>query len=259
MHIHIYKGGFAMDYHYSYKYVGRGRYERLKKKSKILLCLTVVASLLVVAFAISNYNMKKEVNELKSEHEKLLSMYEAMSVEYSNYVTRAEKQKKEQRSNVTPYLFGGAEEFSSVPLTTDVIQYIYNASIANDYKPEILFSLIEEESRFDSHAVSGTGDHGLFQINRTNFEDIAKHFNLSMDEFMERLYDPEFSCDCAIYIMNNIRDNYHIDNYHILLMYYNMGPSNAQKCFNSGCYSSRYTRDIVNLAINKWGLESYEL
>ena len=60
--------------------------------------------------------------------------------------------------------------------------------------------------------------------------------------------NPYDNIDASIFILSKYIKDYNCDNYHILLMNYNMGHGNAVECFNSGIYSSEYSRTIMEYA-----------
>ena len=60
--------------------------------------------------------------------------------------------------------------------------------------------------------------------------------------------NPYDSIDASIFMLSEYTKDYNCDNYHVLLMNYNMGHGNAVECFNSGIYSSKYSRAIMDYA-----------
>lgn len=151
------------------------------------------------------------------------------------------------------------DKYSEIPLDEDLKEYIYLCAIDNDIPPEILFSMAWKESSYNPDKVSKSNDHGLFQINICNFERLSRHYGYSYDDFCNRIYDPYVNTDCAIYILNEYRTNYTNDNWHHVLMRYNMGPSNTDKAFAQGIYSSQYSNDVINHAVDTFGLDNIVL
>lgn len=156
--------------------------------------------------------------------------------------------------DIPPVSVCSIEMFDKVPLGDDLIEFIYNSAIENDIPPEIMFALAKVESSYDEHAVSKTNDHGLFQINTCNFKSLAAKLGYTYDELCDKIYDPFVNTKCAIYMLLEFRDKYASDNWHIVLMRYNMGPSGAKKQFDNGVYSTKYTRKIVEYAQSLFGL-----
>lgn len=151
------------------------------------------------------------------------------------------------------------EKFDTVPLDDAVKAYIYTSAIEANIPPELMFSLAWKESNFNPAAVSASNDHGLFQINKGNFKSLAQIFDCDYDAFCEKIYDPYFNTDCSIYMLARYRNNYINDNWHHVLMHYNMGPSRATELFNQGIYSSYYSRAILSYAKDNFGFTNIEI
>lgn len=150
-------------------------------------------------------------------------------------------------------------KFDVVPLDDSLKEYIYNKAIENDIPPEVLFSMAWKESTYSATAKSGTNDHGLFQINECNFSNYAAKYGYTYAEFCEKIYDPYVNTDTAVDIIVNCRDSYVNNNWHHVLMRYNMGPAGASEQFNKGVYSTSYSRDILNYASSTFGFTDIEL
>lgn len=149
--------------------------------------------------------------------------------------------------------------YEYIPLDTNLKEFIYLSAIKANIPPEIMFALAYRESSFNPNNISGTNDHGLFQINACNFEWMAKVFNCSYEEVVNSIYDPYFNTQCAIYILTNYRDNYTNENWHHVLMRYNLGPSGASKKFKEGMYTTAYTRKIMEYAESNFGFTNIGL
>ena len=135
-----------------------------------------------------------------------------------------------------------------IPLDKELKEYIYDSATEANIPPEVLFSLIWKESTFNADAKSTTNDHGLCQINEINFKELSKKFGYTEEEFKQEIYNPYTNVDSAIYLLSQYRDNYNNDNWHHVLMRYNLGPSGANKFFKSGTYSTEYSRAILDYA-----------
>lgn len=160
--------------------------------------------------------------------------------------------------NYTPNTSGvvtALSTFDSVPYSADLRNYVYTSAVDAGIEPAVLFALQWKESGFEFDKISATNDYGLNQINHSNFKMLAKAMGVPYSEMESLMMDPYFNTDCAIYMLKGIMAN-HYENYHLVLMVYNMGGGGAQKCWNSGKYSSEYSRDISNYAQNNYGLTS---
>ena len=151
------------------------------------------------------------------------------------------------------------EKFDFIPLDEELKEYIYTSAIEADIPAEVIFSLAWKESTYNPGASSGTNDHGLFQINECNFKYLSKLYGYTYEEFCEKIYDPYVCTDSAILILSQNRDNYHNDNWHHVLMRYNLGPSGAAELFNEGIYSTKYSRALLEYAAETFGFTDIEL
>ena len=151
------------------------------------------------------------------------------------------------------------EKYSFIPLDDSLKSYIYQKAIENNIPPEMLFSIAWKESSYNANAKSTTNDHGLFQINECNFADLSKKFGWSLEKFWNNIYDPYVNTDCAVIILKDCRDKYNNDNWHHVLMRYNLGPSRTNEFFADGIYSTKYSRATVNYAAKTFGFTDIEL
>ena len=220
-------------------------HEKIQKVTIVVLIILLLSAINVCG------QYKREIEQMENDYNELHWSYDDLYSQYSEFLIQEE-------TNTTS-LHNGAEKFSNVPLDPEVVQYIYDSAVQNGFRPEIIFAMAQKESSFNPTVYSRTGDYGLFQINKCNFNDIANHFGITLEEVKQRVYEPLFSCDCSMYILSNLRNNYPCDNYSTLLMYYNMGPSGARKLINNGTYSTEYSRDIVQIARSRWNLDSLSI
>ena len=144
--------------------------------------------------------------------------------------------------------------YDYIPLDNNLKSYIIEKATAAGIPSEVMFAMAWKESSFNPNAKSGTNDHGLFQINEVNFARLAEHFDLS--DIYTQIYDPYINTDCSIFILSECKNNYHNDNWHHVLMRYNQGPSGAQNSFNSGVYSSNYSRAALQYAAENFGFSA---
>ena len=151
------------------------------------------------------------------------------------------------------------EKFKDVPLDSELKAYIYNKAIENDIPPEIMFALSWRETCYDTQAISEWNDYGLFQINEINFAYLASIYKCSIDEFYIKILDPYVNTECSIIFLTDFRDNYGTQNWHHVLMRYNLGAVGAQEQFDNGRFSTSYSRDIVKYAQETFGLSSIDI
>ncbi len=151
------------------------------------------------------------------------------------------------------------EKFADIPLDDNLKAYIYQSAIDNKLPPEILFGIAWKETVYDPTATSETDDHGLFQINESNFKSLADKFGYNYKEMWEKVYDPYINTDFAISILKECRYNYRNDNWHHVLMRYNMGPGTTAELFAKGIYSSTYSRKTINYIATNFNFTNIEI
>lgn len=160
---------------------------------------------------------------------------------------------------VTTPVYNIPEIYEDIPLDDALKAYIISAANAEGIPEEILFSMAWRESMYDTDIVSKSDDHGLFQINRFNFKHLAEELGVTLEEFQRMIYDPYVNTDCMIIILTECRDNYANQNWHHVLMRYNLGPTNASKSFAEGVYSTWYSQTILDYAEETFGLTDNEI
>ena len=151
------------------------------------------------------------------------------------------------------------EKYSNIPLEDSLKEYIYDTAIESDIPPEILFSIAWKESNFNIDSISATNDYGLFQINQINFNNLAANMNMDYQSFSNNIDDPYLNTKCAVKIITDCKDKYNNDNWHQVLMRYNMGPAGAERNMQNGMYSSNYSRRIIDHAVTEYGLVNISL
>lgn len=237
--------------------------QEIKQRLKIL-CFMMAAVL--IALTVSFTNQQKQIatlqenySDIKAEYSEVIESYTKLSIEYAEL--RAELKDKEmietqsaeikEDNNIilTDTLVRYSNESSGfkynhdIPLSEDIQKYAYNKCQESGIDYYIFLSLMRKESSFNPEAVSKTNDYGLCQINKINHNWMRKVFGSDWDPL-----NPYDSIDASIFMLSEYTKDYNCDNYHVLLMNYNMGHGNAVECFNSGIYSSKYSRAIMDYA-----------
>lgn len=237
--------------------------QEIKQRLKIL-CFMMAAVL--IALTVSFTNQQKQIatlqenySDIKAEYSEVIESYTKLSIEYAEL--RAELKDKEmietqsaeikEDNNIilTDTLVRYSNESSgfkynhNIPLSEDIQKYAYNKCQESGIDYYIFLSLMRKESSFNPEAVSKTNDYGLCQINKVNHNWMREVFGSDWDPL-----NPYDSIDASIFMLSEYTKDYNCDNYHVLLMNYNMGHGNAVECFNSGIYSSKYSRAIMDYA-----------
>lgn len=239
-------------------------------KSRTTICHLKILSVLLFAglivLFISFMNQQKQIDTLqknysdvKIKYNEVVESYTKLSAEYAEL--RAELKYKEMIEDQSAEFEEGnnivltdtlvqysnmPSEFvynSDIPLSEDIQKYAYNKCQESGIDYHVFLGLMRKESTFNPEAVSKTNDYGLCQINKGNHSWLREVFGSDWDPM-----NPYDNIDASIFILSKYIKDYNCDNYHILLMNYNMGHGNAVECFNSGIYSSEYSRAIMEYA-----------
>lgn len=243
--------------------------KRLAKSQEMVRHLKALCFLLfavLIALTVSFMNQQKQIatlqenySDIKTEYSEVIESYTKLSIEYAELRAELrdkemiEKQSAEFEEGNNIILTDALVRYSNapsgftynpdIPLSEDIQKYAYNKCQASGIDYYIFLGLMRKESSFDPEAVSKTNDYGLCQINKGNHNWMREVFGSDWDPL-----DPYDSIDGSIYMLTNYTKDYNCDNYHVLLMNYNMGHGNAVECFNSGIYSSKYSRAIMEYA-----------
>ena len=239
-------------------------------KSRTTICHLKILSVLLFAglivLFISFMNQQKQIDTLqknysdvKTKYNEVVESYTKLSAEYAEL--RAELKDKEMIEDQSAEFEEGnnivltdtlvqysnmPSEFvynSDIPLSEDIQKYAYNKCQESGIDYHVFLGLMRKESTFNPEAVSKTNDYGLCQINKGNHSWLREVFGSDWDPM-----NPYDNIDASIFMLSKYIKDYNCDNYHILLMNYNMGHGNAVECFNSGIYSSEYSRAIMGYA-----------
>ena len=164
----------------------------------------------------------------------------AAASEESDELTEAEIVSESEEVEKTVSESDTASTFD-IPFSADLQGYI--VSLAEEYEipAALIIAVIDQESQFDSSSISATNDYGLMQINEINFEWLNDYFGRKID-----FLDPYENVEAGIYMLSELYHKYP-DSIHLPLMAYNMGEGGARRQWESGVYSSDYSRAVVEL------------
>lgn len=228
--------------------------EKLRTHRIYSIAITIICTISVITTMINIYSTDKTIEKMSEE-------YSALCDQFINYIHSTENINDfnidiDETSSTEYHL---PNIYDDIPLDDDLKAYIYASSLEANIPPEILYSIAWKESNYNPTVKSATDDYGMFQINIFNFDWLANTFGYTYDEFCEKIYDPYVNVDCAILILTDYRDNYNADNWHHVLMRYNMGPSKTNDLFNQGIYSTKYSRSLLTYAEETFGFTDIEL
>lgn len=189
-------------------------------------------------------------NDLQSRYSDIYDDYTKIQTDYQiivdnlQYTTSTDEEvANEETQEESGFVYNEA-----IPLSSDLQEYAYNKCEEYGLDYIVFLALIRTESNFNANAISKSNDYGLCQINICNHKWMRSVFGSDWDPL-----NPYHSIDASTYILSNLINSYSkLNNYHTLLMSYNMGYDGAVKCFNKGIYSSKYSRTIMSYA-NEYG------
>ena len=237
--------------------------QEINRRLKILCLLMLV---ITIALTASFINQQKQIaalqenySDIKAEYSEVIKSYTKLSIEYAELKSELRNKEMietqsaefEESDNIilTDTLvrysntISGFKYNPDISLSEDIQKYAYNKCQESGIDYPIFLGLMRKESAFNPSAKSSTGDYGLCQINKGNHNWMREVFGSDWDPM-----NPYDSIDASIFMLSEYTKDYNCDNYHVLLMNYNMGHGNAVECFNSGIYSSKYSRAIMDYA-----------
>ena len=125
----------------------------------------------------------------------------------------------------------------TVPLSPEFQKYVHDVSAEYGVDFTLVLAVMAQESRFDSSAVSQTGDVGLMQINGIN------HPRLSAALGITDFSDPYQNVRAGVYMLRELTQRYYEPSR--VLMAYHMGETAAASAWSQGIYETGYTRSVL--------------
>lgn len=116
--------------------------------------------------------------------------------------------------------------YIDINLSQCLQEHIQDECEKNNVEYALVLAMIDQESNFNIDCVSITNDYGLMQLhNRPD------------------LLDPYLNTEYGINMIGNLIDKY--GNYNDALMCYNCGEYGASQLWESGVYSTQYSKNIL--------------
>lgn len=109
--------------------------------------------------------------------------------------------------------------------------------IDSDLVRAIIYGESDGQADATNYNRNGTHDRGLMQINSCNFDWLSEE--LGITDF----YDERQNIMAGCYILGLLHDRY--DDYHRILMAYNMGENRTRRLWNEGVRSTKYSRKVM--------------
>lgn len=126
-----------------------------------------------------------------------------------------------------------------IPLSDSLQRYIYEICADEGVPVTLALAMIEHESGFNPEAVSSTDDYGLMQINSANHNWLEEKYRTA------DMLNPYQNVFCGLSIIGGYIEKY--EDYGKALMAYNMGNYGAQKAWENGVTSTKYSESILAL------------
>jgi hypothetical protein len=148
-----------------------------------------------------------------------------------------EEEPTEATTNVQLDCFKYVED---IPLPEEFQTYINKVAKSYEIAPEIVFSMIEKESAYDTTAISDNGkSEGLMQVQR-------EHHGPRMDKLgCTDLFDPYKNVLVGVDYLAELLTQYD-GNLEMALTAYNAGPSGAyEHYFSKGIYANEYSLEVI--------------
>jgi soluble lytic murein transglycosylase-like protein len=127
--------------------------------------------------------------------------------------------------------------YYKVPLSSDLQDLIFSECDSKKVPADLVIALIDVESDFNPKLVSKTNDYGLMQINICHKDFLEKTLQIT------NLLDEKQNIKAGVYMLSGIVNKYR--NMDQALMVYNCGEFGAKRLWNSGVYSTNYSRDVI--------------
>ena len=177
-------------------------------------------------------NARQQVNELEEHQQELDQTLQQVQEQQKQINDKLDKISKLQSK------LEGLSVVTDIPPGLET--YITDSAKANDYRPELLLGIIQNESSWNYTEVSDTNDYGLCQINATNFKTYRTQVVNKYGEFNE--FNPYISVDLMVSILNDFKKIYYnkykeYPSEKSLLFAYNTGK--LRQDFGGNTYTSR--------------------
>lgn len=127
----------------------------------------------------------------------------------------------------------------SVPLDSDVQEFIYYLSKGYNMDFTFVMAIIQQESGYQPDAVSNTDDYGLMQINKVNHGYITDEIGVT------NYLDPYENVRAGMFILRKLFEKYETPEK--VLMAYNLGESGAKALWDKGVFETNYSKSVQRI------------
>ncbi|MFQ5597874.1 MAG: lytic transglycosylase domain-containing protein [Nitrospiria bacterium] len=173
-----------------------------------------------------------------------------ISVEENKHRTMMEKRKKQERrakalkldkilTILKKYKTGLKKEIQA-----ELVELIYQESLAYNYEPELILALVAKESSFYNWSKSRKGALGLMQILPTTGAAIAQAINIPWDG-KQTLFDPHTNIKLGTHYLSKLHKRF--GQLEVALTAYNYGPARVSRMQTQGVQlPKKYATRILN-------------
>lgn len=196
--------------------------KKVKKTDKILIGISVAT---IVAGLGIFYSTEADNMDVKQEFVPEVSYY------ITDEFAEAQKANMEVEFEIPIY---------DIELNPELQEYTYNKcqEYGIDYNLFMALMYHESAAKYDYDYLSNSGDLGICQINRINWEWLEKAGYTD-------LTDPYQNIDAGTLIFSGLVEKY--GNSHQALLAYNFGCGGMRKVWKKGIRSSKYSRKVMKI------------
>jgi len=193
--------------------------------------MAVGAGMLMLSAKLQSYGSAPTISEVREVR------VEAMEAETEQIVIPVTKAEISQKYDFSLYQVPFGELPEDIQIYTHEICEQYGVST------EVVFAIMQYESRFNSEAVGDNGQSfGYMQVMEKWHVDRMKKLGVS------DLKNPEENILVAVDYLSELKQIY--GDMTSVLMAYNCGPTTAQKLWKQGIWQTGYTREVLQCSEN---------
>lgn len=156
----------------------------------------------------------------------------------SSQVTSSQVSSGSQSASELSKVESVSRKYYPVPLSDKVQDVIFTECESKKISSDLVVALIGVESNYNPKLISKTNDYGLMQINICHKDFFEQNFHIT------NLLDEKQNIQAGVYMLSGMINKY--GNITQALMAYNCGEIGAQKLWNSGVYSTDYSRKVIS-------------
>ena len=133
--------------------------------------------------------------------------------------------------------------YYDIPLSEELQNYTQAICSSYEVEYELALAIMWKESTFNADSISSSGDYGLMQVNKCNFDWIAKALAFP-DDTGDTFINPYYNIQAGVYMISLMLSKYETER--CALMAYNYGEGAARGCWSAGVYTSPYAEAVLS-------------